>query len=194
MRRLVFLPILALLVACSDNTPLEPDLAASPELGVAQAASAQGMAVKMVPLKMKGTWAYAATGDATPCEAYPGSTPGFIEFGGTATHMGRFLGTATNCMDYSGPPVVAIMSQTTIIQAANGDLLFAQGTVGDDPPIELVFDPGVWYMIGPSLVTGGTGRFQNASGWFMLRGDYSMGPGGGDYIIEGRISSVGSSK
>ena len=69
-----------------------------------------------------------------------------------------------------------------------------QGTVDDDPPIGLVVDPGVSYMIGPVLLTGGTGRFENAWGWYLLSGDYSAGPGGGDYTLKGMISSVGSSK
>ncbi|MFH1765681.1 MAG: hypothetical protein ABIF09_15945 [Gemmatimonadota bacterium] len=50
MRKLFFLPLLTLALACSDDTPVGPELAVSPELAVAQAASAQGMAMKLVPL------------------------------------------------------------------------------------------------------------------------------------------------
>jgi len=193
MRKLFFLPLLTFALACSDNTLVELELAVSPELAVAQARGGQGNVVKMVPLKMKGTWAYGATGDESPCEAFPGSVATFIEFDGTSTHMGRIIGRATNCMDFSGLPVVAILSQTLNAMSANGDLLFGQGTVDDDPPIGLVVDPGVSYMIGPVLLTGGTGRFENASGWYLLSGDYSMGPGG-NYTLKGMISSVGSNK
>ncbi len=195
MRKLVILPLLTLVLACSDNPLVEPESVDSPDLSVALKKGGGVKAVKLVPLKLKGPWQYGATGDTRPCEDYPGSTPAFIEFEGTGTHLGRFTGTATNCMDYSGlPDVVRIMSQTSRMVAANGDVLFSQGTVNDDPPIELIRDPLVSYSIGPSQITGGTGRFENASGWYMLTGDYSMGPTGGDFLVKGRISSVGSGR
>lgn len=195
MRMLVILPLLIVVLACSDRPLVEPESADSPDLSVALKKGGKGKISKLVPLKLKGTWQYGATGNTAPCDDYPGSVPRFIEFEGTGTHLGRFSGTATNCMDLSGlPEVIRIKSQTTRMVAANGDVLLSQGTADDDPPIGLMLDPLVSYSIGPSLITGGTGRFENASGWYMLSGDYSMGPQGGDYSIEGEISSVGSGR
>jgi hypothetical protein len=46
MRKLAFLPLLALAVACTDSTLVEPELAVSPELAMAQAAGGMGDVVR----------------------------------------------------------------------------------------------------------------------------------------------------
>lgn len=47
----------------------------------------------------------------------------------------------------------------------------------------------------PIRLVEGTGRFRSAEGWFRLTGDFSKGAqDGGNYLVEGWISSAGSKK
>lgn len=189
-RVLLLLPVLALGVACADNTVTGPELAVTEDLGVDLPAYAKRMDVKMVPVKIKGTWQGVLEGNPAPCARWDDAFPQFIEFEGTGTHMGRFVGTATNCVSSVDG---TFLSQTSWMTAANGDMLFTDGTWMDDPPIEASLDPGVSFEIAPSRITGGTGRFLNAVGVTYLKGDYSAGMGG-NYSIHGEISSVGSTE
>jgi hypothetical protein len=193
MRQLWILPLLALAIGCADQTLVEPDLAAAPDVASAQDSHHPGDAVKLVPMKMKGIWWNPETGNAAPCARFSGSFPTFIEFEGTATHMGRVTGTGTNCLSIHPDLGLIVLSQTAWMTAANGDVLLADGTMDDDPPIGGDLIPGVSFSIGPVLFDGGTGRFENAAGWYTLQGDYSGDPGG-KFTITGMISSVGSSK
>lgn len=195
MRKLLLLPFLIVSVACGDYTPVEPENEVSADLVVATAQGGDRHVVKMVPLKWKGTWWYAETGDPAPCERFSGAVPAFLEFDGTGTHTGRVTGGGTNCLDVSGYPAIAVFSQTLLAIAANGDELYGDGTINDSPPMEVTIDPGVSFQVGPVLFTGGTGRFENASGWYMLSGDYSLFEGnGGQFTVKGMVSTVGSSK
>jgi len=194
MRKLVFLPLLTLALACSDTPILEPDLDASPDLVVAQKKGGQGDVVKMVPFKAKGTW-WNGSGDEEACEEYedqyPDVYPGFPEWEGTGTHVGRFTGKTINCIE--DRVNYRLISSTQELVAANGDILYLYGT--EDDGIELVIDwtdPNLsWAILGAKIV-GGTGRFDNATGeWFSLSSPSLFG---GPFTIVGEISSVGSSK
>lgn len=71
-------------------------------------------------------------------------------------------------------------------------MLYVYGS--EDDGTEMVIDwsdPNLSFEIeGPQFV-GGTGRFENATGWCHR---YAESLFGGAFIMEGKLSSVGSSK
>jgi len=188
MRKLVFLPLLTLALACNDSTLIEPELAFTPELSVAQARSGQGDVVKMVPFKMKGNWEYASDGNGSICDDVSGTAAPiqFIEWEGTATHMGKVTGTNVNCFGPGDPMTRVLLAQGGAFKAANGDVLNAF----EAAPTLSIF-PDFSFEIGPVNFVGGTGHFENAVGWYHLFAESIFG---GAFTMEGQISSVGSSK
>lgn len=188
MRRLISLPLLTLVLACTENTPIEPETSLYPEMSAVHARGGMGNVVKMVPFKVKGTWWYASDGDASICDAVPGTAAmSFIEWKGTGTHMGRVTGTNTNCYGPGAPMARPFLAQGGAFTAANGDVLIAFG----DEPVLSIF-PDLSFEIGPVDFSGGTGRFENATGWYDLYGENALG--GGAFTLTGEISSVGSSR
>lgn len=188
MRKLVFLPLLTLVLACNDNTPVGPELALSPEMAVAQAKGGMGDVVKMVPLKIKANWWYATEGNESICDDVSGTAYiQFIGWEGTATHMGKVTGTNVNCFGPGEPMNRELLAHGGAITAANGDVLNIFGTRAT---LTLFLDYS--FEIGPADFAGGTGRFENATGWYQLYGEDAIGAGPG--IMVGEISSVGSSK
>jgi hypothetical protein len=65
---------------------------------------------------------------------------------GTATHMGNIIGSISSCIDPTTNPAT-IFNGEVVFEAANGDLLYI---FGGSNPLE---------------INGGTGRFENATGW-----------------------------
>ena len=188
MRRLVLLPFLTLVFACADDTPIEVEMSLTPEMAVAQASSGVGDVVKMVPFKLKGTWWYASDGDASVCDQVPGTAAiQFIEWEGTGTHMGKVTGTNVNCLGPGDPMARPFLAQGGAITAAIGDVLIA---FSDE--VTLAVFPDYSFEIGPVDLTGGTGRFENATGWYQLWGADAIAAG--PFTLTGEISSVGSSK
>lgn len=189
MRKLILLLPLLFTFACADRTPIEPEMALSPDLGLTEAAAKNARVVKMVPFRMSGEWWYGDTGPVTDCGELGSSV--YPTWEGQATHMGRVTGMATNCMDgvgTGGPYFLHL--QSSAITAANGDILYAHGTAVDDG-IQIVadLDAGTFEVF-PVPFVGGTGRFSNATGYYHLTGTL----GGGPFWATGWISSVGSSK
>ena len=188
MRRLVVLPLLTLVLACSYNPLVEPELADSPDLSVAQKAGGKGNVVKMVPFKMKGNWRFASFGNASICDDVSGTAHiQFIEWEGTATHMGKVTGTNVNCFGPGAPMMRPLLAQGGVIKAANGDVL---NVFGDEAVVSVFSDYS--FEIGPVNFIGGTGRFENTVGWYVLHGEDVIGAG--PATMTGEISSVGSSK
>jgi hypothetical protein len=189
MRRLFLFPLLLFSVACSDNMPVEPEMDLSPELSVATERGGMGDVVKMVPFKLKGDWGYASEGDATICDEVPGTALiQFIEWEGTATHMGKVTGTNVNCFGPGEPMNRPLLAQGGAITAANGDVLKVFGTEAT-----LTIFSDFSFEIGPvDFVPGGTGRFENVTGWYQLHAEDAINAG--PFTLEGEISSVGSSK
>ena len=190
MRKLFFLPLLTLALACADNTLVEPETAFTPGLSAAEAPSSQGTLVKMVPFSMKGTWWRGSTGAPELCDGIEGSFPSYPTWEGIATHMGRGTGAATNCLSIQSDGSYFLHLQSATFVAANGDLLFAFGSEADDGTQIIVHDD-MSFEIFPVPFVGGTGRFANATGYYHL---YGESLGGGAFTAEGLVSSVGSSK
>ena len=186
-RILLLLPAFALGVACADNPVTEPEMAVTEDLGVDLPVYAKRMDVKMVPFKAKGT--YWISGFGPPgCEDTPEAVLFYLGFDGNATHMGKIEGTAANCVIVEEDGSYTLLSQTSTMVAASGDAIFSYGSASDGARLNQYAD-GSWDL-GPVPVIAGTGRFKNASGWYILSGPE---PGGGPYQTVGEISSVGSS-
>ena len=188
MRQLWILPLLALAIGCADSALVEPDISATQDLVTSEKGHAQGDVVKMVPLKMKGTWWYAFEGDESVCDDVPGTaTIQFIGFEGNATHLGKVTGTNVNCLGPGDPMSREFLAQGGEFKAANGDVLKVFGTEAT-----LSVFPDLSFEIGPVDLAGGTGRFENATGWYRLYGADAIGAG--PFTLTGELSSVGSSK
>jgi hypothetical protein len=99
---------------------------------------------------------------------------------GTATHMGRLTWSSSHCteMPTSEPPPYFVFerSEWTFV-AANGDELRGVGTGEQTDPIDEA-DPQPMALVMYCTVTGGTGRFANATGRFEMRGDVRLPPEG----------------
>jgi len=79
---------------------------------------------------------------------------------GEATHLGRF--TVTYQVEVDLPTSMGIGSAT--FKAANGDSVFAE-FIGQGNPTQ---DPDVSFIVETYTITGGTGRFANATGSFTV--------------------------
>jgi hypothetical protein len=116
---------------------------------------------------------------------------------GTATHMGRLTWSSSHCteMPPSEPPPYFVFerSEMTFV-AANGDELYVEGTGAQNDPLDET-DPQPMTLVMYCTITGGTGRFANATGWFEMRGEVRLPSGGLEapdwpvhFDLEGRIS------
>jgi hypothetical protein len=150
--------------------------------------------VKMVPfangyIYWDGNWADVSNGCNTENPDPNGSILGSLFWVGKMQHLGKVRVDQLLCFNFD-PPGIVWTDWTAV--AANGDHMTFEltGATAEEPP------PG-WDHIGHQNITGGTGRFANASGWF----DWAWRKECADYscpehmlIIRGEISSVGSSK
>jgi hypothetical protein len=151
---------------------------------------------KMVPFKGKGTMWFVAEGDDSPCLDVPGwEDTSFLESEGTSTHFGRSTTTFTNCMGEGEFLQRPLLAQFATMRAANGDLIFAQGFADDpDMPFSFIVDYSDWSWETQNMrIVGGTGRFENATGWWSCSGDNIAAPRS-NWTCEGEISTVGSGK
>lgn len=105
---------------------------------------------------------------------------------GMGTHLGRFTYEFPHTVNFGSlPPFIG--TGTSSFTAANGDKIHATVT-GQGRPIA----PGFILVVETCVITGGTGRFTNASGTFTVKRlvDQLNGRTSGSY--EGTISSPGS--
>ena len=120
----------------------------------------------------------------------PGPSPGTLVFdgtgGGIATQLGRFTVTwhfTVNLALGSGSGPIHYI-------AANGDDIFAT-VVGQAEPTST---PGVFQIIEVQTITGGTGRFANATGSFIVERLEIFAIGFSSGSFHGTITSPGSGK
>ena len=119
----------------------------------------------------------------------PGPLPGTILADGTgeghASHLGQFRLTwkfTVNLADGTGSGPVHFI-------AANGDDIFAT-VVGSSVPIK----PGYFQITENYTITGGTGRFANAQGSFIVVRVINFNAGSSSGSFQGTITSPGSTK
>ncbi len=197
MHKLTLIPVLTLLVACGDRNPVQPleEMSLNPQPSELSVAAASGDA-KMVPFKASGTW-WGAAEDATAeeiaeCDAAGGL---FVDVGWgviNVTHLGRSQYRIMNCWGTE-----EILYEEGKIIAANGDELYFTGPAEGGWDIFEV-DWGVYpftVRYSPLHFAGGTGRFEGATGSFVVWGDayFEDGEWFGTEFWEGEISSLGSS-
>lgn len=94
----------------------------------------------------------------------------FATIAGQATHLGRFEGTASHCNQPGAAPGVIATYRDGLVSlvGANGEALSATyglGTIRPDPDV-----PGRLLFEDSFTLTGGTGRFEGASGGGTDRG------------------------
>lgn len=106
---------------------------------------------------------------------------------GKATHLGKFTYDFPHVVDRSTVPSIGV--GTCTITAADGDQVFA-----DITGKATLIVPGLLHGVETATITGGTGRFANASGSFTVErliNQLSLTTAGS---FEGTISSSGASR
>jgi hypothetical protein len=107
---------------------------------------------------------------------------------GTASHLGRFTYTYKVTVDLT----TALSSGVIQLVAANGDVINGV-SVGRGEPTDT---PNLTHVIQLVTITGGTGRFQGATGGFtsdaLLVNDTKTGIGLSSGSLKGTISTPGS--
>jgi hypothetical protein len=107
-----------------------------------------------------------------------------VEAAGNATHLGRFSLDIPHLVDPATRTAAGVYEFT----AANGDAVYAEFT-GEASPTDV---PGVLYIRETATITGGTGRFADATGSFTAHRLYDTVTGTTIGYFEGTISSPGS--
>jgi hypothetical protein len=146
--RLVALSICLLAAACSQQpgSPISPT-SASP------VAATQPAAIHATSLPFQGDISGTTRGVFTP----PATLEIILNGEGNATHLGRFTSEEHAIGTFPNP----VATGTWVFTAANGDRLFAT-TESTSTPV----GPGVDDVKTVATITGGTGRFVDASGAF----------------------------
>lgn len=136
---------------------------------------------EQVPFKGSLDGVFSSTG-AFPLLTLDGSGTG------QATHLGKFTYEFPHTVDFSGVPMTPPMGLGTYtFTAGNGDKVFADFT-GFSRPVE----PGFVFVTETGTITGGTGRFDGASGQFTVMRLVDQLNGQTTGSFEGTISSPGS--
>jgi hypothetical protein len=107
-----------------------------------------------------------------------------VEAAGRATHLGRFTLDAPHLVNTTTRTAAGTFEFT----AANGDMVYAEFT-GQARPTAT---PGVIAIVETATITGGTGRFANATGSFVVERLYDRIAGTTVGHFKGTISRPGS--
>ena len=142
----------------------------------------QALAGSQVPLKGADRGAF----EIVPAACGPGNTwfqvP--ISGSGNATHLGRYTYEALECFDgvsdYAGTFTLTAANGDTITGTYSGQVVAIVGTVGQYEQ--------------DAVVTGGTGRFADASGAFHVSGLADLASLDYTQTLAGWVSSPGAAK
>jgi hypothetical protein len=161
------------------------DHAPSPPTGPDAAFQAQRSSEQTVPFRTSSyVFQGIAAGPEPGCNA-AGEARRYLTGEGSATHLGSYTVELSFCARAGG----ILDDGLGTFVAANGDLLHFtfEGTSTFTPPFTLAFTSY-------SVFTGGTGRFDGASGEAVVTGSLDVRTVSGSGEWDGTISSVGSNK
>ena len=171
---------LALAAIISAGCDQPPSAATGPDAAfqAQRSASNQSIPFKTSSYLFRGIAAVVEPG----CNA-PGESRRYLTGEGSATHLGSYTVGLSFCARAGG----ILGDGRGTFAAANGDLLHFtfEGTSAFVPPFTLNFTSYAAF-------TGGTGRFDGASGEAVVTGSLDVRTGAGDGRWEGTISSIGS--
>jgi hypothetical protein len=187
-------------VGCERNPVSDPEA----EMVDAQAVNLDVEAAKVnrmghdLPFKgsLEGVANFNMTGRAERCRTT--ALPFVTESAGsgTATHLGRLAWSSAHCTELptaAPPPYFVFERGVWNFVAANGDELRVEYTGEQIDPLDPM-DPQPMALVAHGTITGGTGRFANATGWLELRGEVRVPAGGLEapdwplhFDVEGRI-------
>lgn len=117
------------------------------------------------------------------CQAAPflsGTTTG----SGHASHLGNITGSGTDCVTPTSPSTYSFSNGKLVVIAANGDELRADYSGNLTPSATAP----IYVIAGTYRITGGTGRFTNASGTGTVGGLENLLTGQGQFELKGAIS------
>ena len=123
-------------------------------------------------------------GVATITPLGPTAVSVHIEGAGYATLLGRFTVEVPHLVN----PQTRIATGSYVFTAANGDTLSATFT----GQATLTSTPGLLTIVETATITGGTGRFSDATGMFTAERVFNQLTGVTTGSFEGRISSPGA--
>jgi hypothetical protein len=126
-------------------------------------------------------------GSFTASPAPPPEINRQLDASGNATQLGNFTYDFPHSVDRSVMPATGV--GISIFTAANGDQVFAYIT-GEAMP----FEPDILLGVEHGMILGGTGRFQNASGSFVIERLIDTVELTTIGYFDGTISSPGESK
>jgi hypothetical protein len=109
-----------------------------------------------------------------------------IDASGNATQLGEFTLSIPHIVDRNAGTATG----TYEFQAANGDTLTAEFS-GQSKPSET---PGVLFIVETATITGGTGRFADATGSFTAERFFNTAAGTTTGSFDGTISTKGSAR
>jgi hypothetical protein len=112
-----------------------------------------------------------------------------IDGAGNATRLGKFSVSIPHDVDRRPPPSSSLAVGEYVFTAANEDELYAEFS-GE----AMLIAPGILYIVETATVTGGTGRFADATGSFECERLFDTVAGTTVGEFSGTISSVGASK
>jgi len=125
-------------------------------------------------------------GDVTHTAVDPHTDYVVVEATGTASHLGQFTLTVPHLVNTTTRTAAGTYEFT----AANGDTLTGEFTGASTPTAT----PGVISIVEHVTITGGTGRFEGATGSFVVERLFDRVAGTTVGTIEGTVSSSGASK
>ena len=183
--------------ACQKDEILsgKPDMTEHIALKSGQAATVTDGDVKMVPFRGSGTYWYAGPPEVI-VEIIDGEEVlvlvAVVKLEGRATRLGRLEGFETwrFRFDPEGPDGMFgdYLSHESTWIAANGDELHNEGSVEHGSVHEFYEPLGTGFSLTGVRIMRGTGRFENAAGWY----DFWVTPTsdfGGTWEFEGEISN-----
>ena len=174
----------ALFVGCSQSTiPTSPTSPSSADLSIVSSEATAGVGVlsndREVPFKGR------LDGTATITPGTPPFLSVVIEGTGNATHLGRFTVKIPHVVNASNRTSTGTYEFT----AANGDTLIA-GFTGQ----ATLTAPGLLSIVETGSITGGTGRFADATGSFIVERMFNQVTGLTTGSFGGTLSSPGAGK